>query len=144
MALFRLSADPAVAMLNGNPLSEFNVGNSTYCSPVFANGTLYVASRDRLFAIKDDGSLPAGDWSQWRGPERNNISVEWGLLQEWPVGGPPLVWRTDGIGDGDCFNRCNRRRDLYAGQLRKRRTRHCARPGHRPTPLEIGHWPGHQ
>ena len=100
VALFRLSADPAVAMLNGNPLSEFNVGNSIYCSPVFANGTLYVASRDRLFAIKDDGSLPAGDWSQWRGPERDNISVEWGLLQEWPVGGPPLVWRTNGIGQG--------------------------------------------
>src|SRR5439155_22329779 len=53
VAMFRLSADPAVAMLNGNPLAEINVGNSIYCSPVFANGTLYVASRDRLFAIRD-------------------------------------------------------------------------------------------
>src|SRR5262245_43570743 len=100
VALFRLSSDPSVAMRDGSALAEINVGNAIHCSPAFANGALYIASRDRLFAIQEDGSLPPGDWNQWRGPRRDNFSVEWGLLQEWPSGGPPLVWRTDGIGQG--------------------------------------------
>jgi outer membrane protein assembly factor BamB len=46
------------------------------------------------------GKTHAADWSQWRGPERNGISQERGLLQEWPEGGPPLAWRVDNIGSG--------------------------------------------
>jgi outer membrane protein assembly factor BamB len=42
----------------------------------------------------------ADDWPQWRGPERSNISKETGLLKEWPEGGPPLVWKADGLGQG--------------------------------------------
>src|SRR6516225_2947306 len=30
--------------------------------------------------------LVAADWPQWRGPERNGISQETGLLKEWPKG----------------------------------------------------------
>ena len=48
-------------------------------------------------------SMPAAqaaDWPQWRGPERNGISSETGLLQQWPEGGPRLVWKQEGIGDG--------------------------------------------
>lgn len=30
-----------------------NLGSASYCSPVFANGTLYVMSRERLFAIQE-------------------------------------------------------------------------------------------
>jgi outer membrane protein assembly factor BamB len=40
------------------------------------------------------------DWPQWRGPERNGISKETGLLQDWPEGGPKLLWRLQDIGDG--------------------------------------------
>ena len=28
--------------------------------------------------------LQAADWPQWRGPQRNGISQETGLLQTWP------------------------------------------------------------
>ena len=42
----------------------------------------------------------AADWPQWRGPERNGISTETGLLQEWPSGGPKLLWQVNDIGDG--------------------------------------------
>lgn len=34
----------------------------------------------------------AGDWPQWRGPDRNDISKETGLLKQWPAGGPKQVW----------------------------------------------------
>lgn len=42
----------------------------------------------------------ADDWPQWQGPDRNAISKERGLLQEWPKGGPPLAWKITGLGGG--------------------------------------------
>ena len=42
----------------------------------------------------------ATDWPQWRGPDRNGVSREVGLLREWPASGPPLVWTTTGLGAG--------------------------------------------
>ena len=44
--------------------------------------------------------LYAGDWPQWRGPDRNGLSQEEGLLQQWPQGGPKLAWKTSGLGAG--------------------------------------------
>lgn len=43
----------------------------------------------------------ADDWPQWQGPDRNAVSKEKGLLQEWPTGGPPLAWKVKGLGGGD-------------------------------------------
>jgi hypothetical protein len=42
----------------------------------------------------------AADWPQWQGPERNAISRERGLLQQWPKEGPPLAWKITGLGGG--------------------------------------------
>jgi outer membrane protein assembly factor BamB len=42
----------------------------------------------------------AADWPQWRGPRRNGVSSETGLLKEWPKAGPRLVWQAKDIGDG--------------------------------------------
>src|ERR1035437_3430028 len=44
--------------------------------------------------------LPAADWAPGRGPQRNGISAETGLLKEWPKEGPPLVWQVKDIGSG--------------------------------------------
>ena len=38
--------------------------------------------------------------AQWRGPERNGIYPDKGLLKEWPEDGPPLVLKIEGIGRG--------------------------------------------
>jgi len=43
---------------------------------------------------------PEKGWPQWRGPRRDNICDETGLLQQWPDGGPKLVWKISGIGRG--------------------------------------------
>lgn len=45
-----------------------------------------------LFAAKPE-------WTSWRGPERNGISPEKGLLKEWNDA-PKLLWRIDNIGGG--------------------------------------------
>lgn len=42
----------------------------------------------------------ASDWPQWRGPNRNGISTETGLLQAWPEGGPKLRWKVTDLGMG--------------------------------------------
>jgi outer membrane protein assembly factor BamB len=46
------------------------------------------------------------DWPQWRGPNRDAVCTETGLLREWPKGGPKLLWGTrevngkDNVGSG--------------------------------------------
>ncbi|MGH7130147.1 MAG: PQQ-binding-like beta-propeller repeat protein, partial [Planctomycetaceae bacterium] len=40
------------------------------------------------------------DWPQWRGPRRDGVSAETGLLKTWPAGGPPLAWTATGAGEG--------------------------------------------
>ena len=42
----------------------------------------------------------AANWPQWRGPNRDGISKETGLLKQWPGDGPPLVWKAIGAGRG--------------------------------------------
>ncbi len=41
-----------------------------------------------------------GEWSRWRGPNGDGISLETGLLDSWPKDGPPLAWRTKDLGGG--------------------------------------------
>jgi outer membrane protein assembly factor BamB len=45
-------------------------------------------------------ALQAGDWPQYRGPRRDDVSAETGLLKAWPPAGPPLLWtfRNAGVG----------------------------------------------
>ena len=46
------------------------------------------------------GPIEAADFSGFRGPKRDNISTETGLLKQWPVGGPKLLWTAKGLGEG--------------------------------------------
>jgi outer membrane protein assembly factor BamB len=45
-------------------------------------------------------SVFAGDWAQFHGPNRDNKSLDKGLLKKWPEGGPKRIWETSGIGEG--------------------------------------------
>jgi outer membrane protein assembly factor BamB len=46
------------------------------------------------------GAAPDTDWAQWRGPNRDGVSTETGLLKQWPAGGPPVAWTATGLGKG--------------------------------------------
>ena len=48
----------------------------------------------------DSDPSESGFWPQHRGPNRDNISTETGLLDAWPNGGPKLAWEQKGLGDG--------------------------------------------
>src|SRR5882762_5881471 len=53
-------------------------------SSKLALGLLLAASSPRLWAA---------DWPQWRGPQRNGVSVENGWLDTWPGGEPKIAWK---------------------------------------------------
>jgi outer membrane protein assembly factor BamB len=68
---------------------------------------LHVALRLRICALIAVLHLPAwpglaadGDWPQWRGPNRDGVSTETGLLKDWPTNGPALLWTARGLGRG--------------------------------------------
>ncbi|MBI3857646.1 MAG: PQQ-like beta-propeller repeat protein [Planctomycetes bacterium] len=52
------------------------------------------APEGRLIPSKEPG------WPQWRGPRRDGVSDEKGLLQAWPEGGPKLLWKSGDLGRG--------------------------------------------
>lgn len=52
------------------------------------------AAPGRLVASQEPG------WPQWRGPRRDGICDETGLLRSWPEGGPRLVWTISDLGVG--------------------------------------------
>jgi outer membrane protein assembly factor BamB len=45
-------------------------------------------------------SIGAQDVAQWRGPNRNGIYNETGLMKAWPDGGPKMLWHFDDLGEG--------------------------------------------
>ena len=58
--------------------------------------------------VKPGASSPArsrrraarGDWPQWHGPKRDNVSTETGLSRQWGPNGPALAWQASGLGLG--------------------------------------------
>jgi outer membrane protein assembly factor BamB len=44
--------------------------------------------------------VSADDWPQWRGPGRDDVSKETGLLPTWPASGPKLAWTFENAGMG--------------------------------------------
>jgi outer membrane protein assembly factor BamB len=51
------------------------------------------------FALAAAGA-DAADWPQWRGPNRDEVSLDEGLRKTWPNGGPRLLWRFEAAGLG--------------------------------------------
>ncbi len=55
---------------------------------------------DRLLHVQDaalvemePSKLPEQDCPQWRGPRRDGVSLETGILTHWPAEGPKLLWQ---------------------------------------------------
>lgn len=93
------------------------------------------------------GPLLANDWPQWRGPNRDAICPETGLLKSWPQAGPALLWEISGLGPGfstvsivddKLYTMGDRQRDqcVYAYDLDTRQELWAARigPSHRDGP----------
>ena len=46
------------------------------------------------------GAAETTDWNQFRGPKRDGIAPDTGLLKEWAGSGPPIAWKVKGVGTG--------------------------------------------
>ena len=65
------------------------------------NLTCLAAASLALLTLAAIGGLAhAANWAQWRGPSRDGISAERGLLKKWPADGPALAWQQDNLGEG--------------------------------------------
>ncbi len=60
------------------------------------NRILSLLSLASLFCL----SAYAQETAQWRGPARDGIYNETGLLKTWPEAGPALLWHFEGLGEG--------------------------------------------
>ena len=54
VSVFKLSMEKQL-------LAEINMGSAVYTTPIVANGALYIANRNRLFAIQDGVSSKPAD-----------------------------------------------------------------------------------
>ena len=81
------------------------------CVLAFLISSAFVLSADqgaRTSAPRGGAPTPApaaaapagGFWPQWRGPNRDGVSTETGLLTSWPQGGPRRVLAATGLGEG--------------------------------------------
>ncbi|MCC7084345.1 MAG: PQQ-like beta-propeller repeat protein [Pirellulales bacterium] len=60
---------------------------------------LWIALSIACWFVAPDAGFCA-DWPTFRGPQRTGVATDSGLLDEWPEGGPPLVWKIEGTGRG--------------------------------------------
>ncbi len=72
-------------------------GNLSTMKHLVSTGTVLVVF---LVTIPCSAESPQREWRSWRGPDRDGICKEVGLLREWKEDGPKLAWRVDGLGRG--------------------------------------------
>ena len=53
-----------------------------------------------LLSVTAGNTTPEAEWPQWRGPLRNGLSTETGLLKQWPANGPAVAWSITNLGEG--------------------------------------------
>jgi outer membrane protein assembly factor BamB len=82
---------------------------------------------------ESSAEVDSGEWPQFRGPNRDNVSPETGLKSKWPNNGPKLAWKQTEIGlgyssvavsQGRVFTMGNRGEDEFLLALDARSGRH--------------------
>jgi outer membrane protein assembly factor BamB len=77
------------------------------CAQAVLGGALWLAAVAPAAVASERATArliasPEPDWPQWRGPNRDGVSPETGLLQQWPEDGAKLLWKASGLGRGYC------------------------------------------
>ena len=68
------------------------------CVAVFMLSSILAQASEKPVASLVRSAAP--DWPQWRGPKRDGVCAETGLLPAWPKGGPKRLWTVSGLGNG--------------------------------------------
>ncbi len=67
---------------------------------VLHGATVYGQSTRATTKRASDNSKQATGWQQWRGPNRDGVSNEKGLMDSWPESGPEVLWKATELGGG--------------------------------------------
>ena len=74
--------------------------------PLFLSLGLVFAGLLPATIVRAEVTAADHDWSQWRGPNRDGVSLDQGLIKKWPEDGPPLLYcfkgDEKGVGSGYC------------------------------------------
>lgn len=70
------------------------------CNDVEAQSGSRSSRSKKSATASTPAAIAEGDWNQFRGPRRDNLSPESGLADKWPEGGPELLQTISGIGEG--------------------------------------------
>jgi outer membrane protein assembly factor BamB len=73
--------------------TKSTAGNQAQAAPI------QTAPADSSPAARSTAERTGEDWPEFLGPRQNGISGETGLLDTWPAGGPPVLWKQI-IGEG--------------------------------------------
>ncbi len=101
LALAKASPDKFTEIASGQIFS-----GKCWQTPIIANGKIYARNHkgDVVCIEASKGTATASavkkNWPQWKGPDRNGISYETGLLKSWPQNGPKLLWSVQDLGKG--------------------------------------------
>ena len=76
-----------------------NVITNSLCGSTGRALTKWIVAAGVLLLLSRAPAI-AGDWPQFRGPERDAKSTDTKLLKKWPEGGPKLLWTKTGLGAG--------------------------------------------
>lgn len=71
-----------------------------------------------LFLFAFAISILAQETAQWRGPGRNGLYPETGLLKTWPASGPKLLWHFDELGEGHTSAAVTKDKIFVAGTIK--------------------------
>ena len=85
-----------------NPLNRKTIISKLSCRLVAMAVCLCAMTGAFAEGIPPGRLIPSSEpgWPQFRGPGRDGISAETGLLKAWPEAGPTLAWKVQGIGGG--------------------------------------------
>jgi outer membrane protein assembly factor BamB len=75
------------------------LSRATILSLLFITGFLLVTASGADAPPRTAKGATA-DWPRWRGPNRDGISTDTGLLKDWGEQQPKLLWTADGVGEG--------------------------------------------
>jgi outer membrane protein assembly factor BamB len=84
---FYLAAVGGLILVAGALIAYHLLTRDRSVSDPEAKGRLQTASLPEL------ATAAVGAWPQWRGPNRDGVSAETGLLTHWPQDGPSVLWR---------------------------------------------------
>jgi outer membrane protein assembly factor BamB len=100
--LFVLAPEDSLTLLSDGARLPAGVPQTPWSASAEHDGEAnagFVVESDRTDLKKLAGTdLP--DWPCFNGVDRNNRSAETGLMSEWPSGGPVLIWKVRGLGEG--------------------------------------------